>query len=125
MLPAAHRLTRSTDFAQTVRRSPRTARCAGQVLVVHVAAAAMAADAVGTPPPRVGFVVSRAVGGAVARNRTKRRLRHLMAERVGELPAGTRVVVRALPAAVSASGTELSHALDRCLRSALARASRA
>jgi ribonuclease P protein component len=65
----------------------------------------------------VGFVVSKAVGGAVVRNRTKRRLRALMRPLVAGLPAGARVVVRASPAAASASGA----ALDGDLRSALRR----
>ncbi len=37
-------------------------------------------------PTRAGFVVSKAVGGAVVRNKVKRRLRHLMRERVDQLP---------------------------------------
>jgi len=50
----------------------------------------------------VGFVVSRAVGGAVVRNRVKRRLRAL-ARPLAMADAGQRyhVVVRALPAAAS------------------------
>jgi ribonuclease P protein component len=53
---------------------------------------------------RVGFVVSRAVGNAVMRNRVKRRLRHLAAPHIDQLPAGTGVVVRALPRAASDMG---------------------
>lgn len=45
----------------------------------------------------MGFVVSKAVGDAVTRNRVKRRLRHLV---VGMQPGfAADVVVRALPAA--------------------------
>lgn len=69
--------------------------------------------------PSVGFVVSRAVGNSVVRNRVKRRLRHLVRARLGLLPPGTRVVVRALPAAGStpaaALGVDLDRALDRAL----------
>ncbi len=50
---------------------------------------------------RVGFVVSKAVGDAVRRNRVLRRLRHLSADRISLTPAGTDVVVRALPAAAT------------------------
>jgi ribonuclease P protein component len=67
-------------------------------------------------PVRVGFVVSRAVGGAVKRNRVKRRLRHLMRERVTAMPEGALVVVRAQPGAVEASYRDLGAELDRCLR---------
>ena len=72
------------------------------------------------PPARAGLVVSRAVGTAVTRNRVKRRLRHLLAEQLVGLPPGTRVVVRALPAAADASSAEL----DRDLAGALVRARR-
>ena len=66
-------------------------------------------------PPRVGFVVSRAVGGAVIRNRTKRRLRALVADRLPGIPAGVDLVVRANPPAATASSGELGNALDQLL----------
>ena len=47
-------------------------------------------------PARVGFVVPRAVGPAVIRNQVRRRLRHLVRDRLDRLPDGTRLVVRAL-----------------------------
>ena len=65
--------------------------------------------------PRVGFVVSKAVGRAVTRNLVKRRLRHLARERTGALPPHGMLVVRALPAAADASYDELARELDRCL----------
>jgi ribonuclease P protein component len=65
--------------------------------------------------PRVGFVVSKAVGPAVTRNLVKRRLRHLARARLGVLPAGSMLVVRALPAAASAGYEDLAQELDRCL----------
>lgn len=48
-----------------------------------------------------GFAVSKAVGGAVIRNRVKRRLRAIMADLLPTLPAGTSVVIRALPRSAS------------------------
>ena len=71
--------------------------------------------------PRVGFVVSRTVGGAVGRNAVRRRLRHLMRERLHLLPPGSTLVVRALPAAAGASSAELGEDLDAALRRLLAR----
>jgi ribonuclease P protein component len=65
---------------------------------------------------RVGFVVSKAVGTAVDRHRVSRRLRHLMRDRLAALPAGTLVVVRALPPAADASSRELGADLDAALR---------
>lgn len=46
---------------------------------------------------RFGFVVSRAVGGAVVRNRVKRRLRAIGRQVIDSVPQGTDLVVRALP----------------------------
>ncbi|GAA1030293.1 hypothetical protein GCM10009565_65280 [Amycolatopsis albidoflavus] len=65
---------------------------------------------------RAGFVVSKAVGNSVVRHRVTRRLRHLVSARLGTLPAGTSLVVRALPPAASASSAELGSDLDAALR---------
>jgi ribonuclease P protein component len=59
--------------------------------------------------------VSRGVGGAVVRNRVRRRLRHLMRERLDRLPPGARVVIRANPAAADRSSAQLAADLDRAL----------
>lgn len=53
------------------------------------------------PVSRAGFVVPRAVGNAVVRNRVKRRLRHLVAERLPSAPQPLELVVRALPEAAT------------------------
>ena len=60
--------------------------------------------------------MSKAVGGAVVRNKVKRRLRHLMRERVDRLPPGSLVVVRALPAAGDADHAQLARDLDAALQ---------
>jgi ribonuclease P protein component len=70
-------------------------------------------------PAQVAFAVSRAVGDAVTRNQVRRRLRHLMAERLPRLPAGSATVVRALPATAVADAAHLAHDLDRALDRAL------
>lgn len=110
MLPARHRMHRRSDFETAVRRGHRGG---SRRLVVHYGCTAPPAT-----PPLVGFVVSRAVGGAVERNRVKRRLRGLMASRVTELPDSALVVVRALPAAAGASSDELGRDLAAALRAA-------
>lgn len=69
--------------------------------------------------PRVGFVVSRAVGGSVVRHTVTRRLRHLVRARLGALPAGSSVVVRALPGAATASSQQLGADLDAALERAV------
>lgn len=65
---------------------------------------------------RAGFVVSKAVGNAVVRNTVKRRLRHLMRERIDLLPPGSLVVVRALPGAGDADHPHLARDLDAALQ---------
>ncbi|MFC6239710.1 ribonuclease P protein component, partial [Longivirga aurantiaca] len=73
--------------------------------------------------PRAGFVVSKAVGGSVVRHAVARKLRHLMAPRLGDLPVGSSVVVRALPDSARATSVELAVDLDGALASALRKAS--
>lgn len=111
MLPAGHRLRRRADFAQAIRRGRRAGV---DSLVVHLL---VQPD---DGPVLAGFAVNRAVGGAVVRNRVTRRLRALVAERLERLPAGSRLVVRALPTAASATyaelGADLDRGLDRVLR---------
>lgn len=111
MLPAAHRLTDPASY----RRASRTGRRgSSRTLVVHAVA-----DPSGAGAAQVGFVVSKAVGNAVVRNRVKRRLRHLVLDRLTALPPGGAVVVRALPAAAAATAAELRSDLERCLERAL------
>ena len=106
MLPAAHRLRASSDFSEVLRRGRRAGR---PTLTVHLLP--------GEGPARAGLVVSKAVGGSVVRHQVARRLRHQLQPLVAGLPAGTRLVVRAAPAAASAD----SAALARDLRAALDR----
>jgi ribonuclease P protein component len=73
---------------------------------------------------RVGFVVSRAVGPAVVRARVKRRLRHVMRERVSRFPARSLVVVRATPRAAGASSSTLAADVDRLIESVTRKAGR-
>ncbi|MER7758446.1 ribonuclease P protein component [Streptomyces sp. NPDC097619] len=112
MLPSDNRLRRREDFAAAVRRGRRAGR---PLLVVHLRTSG-ATDPHGpgdsAPPTRAGFVVSKAVGGAVVRTRVKRLLRHLVRERLAQLPPGSLVVVRALPGAGEADHGQLARDLD-------------
>lgn len=115
MLSPENRLRRREDFASAVRRGRRAGR---PLLVVHLrTSGATDPHEPGEidPSTRAGFVVSKAVGGAVVRNRVKRRLRHLVRERLPQLPAGSLVVVRALPGAGDAGPDELARDLDAAL----------
>jgi ribonuclease P protein component len=108
VLPSRNRLRRSADFARVVRSARRGS---SGTVVVHWLSENTAND------PRIGFVVGKGVGGAVVRKRVTRRLRALMFARISELPPGTSIVVRALPAASAATfamlGKDLDHALGR------------
>lgn len=111
MLSSTNRLTSPEHFREVVRRGRRRG---GPLVVVHLLTPPAQHDS--TPSaPRIGFVVSRAVGPAVTRNLVKRRLRHLCRDRLEALPSGSMLVVRALPAAAQASYLELADELDRCL----------
>jgi ribonuclease P protein component len=49
------------------------------------------------PAARIGFTVSRKVGGAVIRNRVRRQLRAIVRATAAELPAGFDLVLIAQP----------------------------
>lgn len=83
-------------------------------LVVH----ALRSDASSDPGPRIGLVVSKAVGTAVQRHRVARRLRHVARNLLHELDPADRVVIRALPSSRHA----ISARLEQELRTALRRA---
>ena len=57
-------------------------------------------------------MVGRTVGNSVVRHRVIRRLRHLVRDRLALLPAGSLLVVRALPPAALASSADLGRDLD-------------
>ncbi|MDT0545493.1 MULTISPECIES: ribonuclease P protein component [Streptomyces] len=119
MLPTEKRLRRREDFAAAVRRGRRAGR---PLLVVHYRSGLASgetdphAPGESAPPARAGFVVSKAVGGAVVRNLVKRRLRHLMRDRLELFPAGSLVVVRALPGSGDAGHDQLARDLDTAVR---------
>ncbi|HEX9711833.1 MAG TPA: ribonuclease P protein component [Actinomycetota bacterium] len=69
-------------------------------------------------PPRLGIAASRKVGGAVGRNRAKRRLRGAARAMIASLPAGMDVVLVAGPRVVEEPFEQLSSDV----RSAIARA---
>ena len=105
MLSREHRLRRHTEFSDVVRRGRRATR---PLLTVHLLAGGASAS-------QAGIVVSKAVGGSVVRSRVSRRLRHQLRVLVPALPEGTRLVVRAAPAAATADSAALGHDLRRAL----------
>jgi ribonuclease P protein component len=111
VLAATQRLRRSNEFAAAVRGGRRAGR---GTLVVHL----LIEEPAQASTARAGFVVSKAVGNAVVRNKVRRRLRHLVRPLLADLPASAMLVVRALPSAASASFTDLAADLESALTAA-------
>ena len=109
MLPQQSRMRRPEDFRRVLQAGRRAggAVVAGYLLLVGSDGPVRSGD-----PAKVGFIVSRAVGSAVVRNRVKRRLRELMRRRVASLPGGCLLVLRAYPAAAHARQEDLAADLD-------------
>jgi ribonuclease P protein component len=119
VLDRPHRLTSSAGFAAAAGRGRRAG---SRTLVVHLADGLADDASTGGPDragraagPLVGFVVSKAVGNAVVRNRVQRRLRHLVRERLPLLPVTATLVVRALPASAATTYRGLGRDLDTAL----------
>ena len=98
MLAKANRVSRPEDFRIAMRQGRR----AGAVFtVVHVVQRSS------SEPVRFGFIVSKNVGGAVVRNRVRRRLRSACRELLPTVRPGVDVVVRALPGSDAAAWDSL------------------
>jgi ribonuclease P protein component len=117
MLPVEARMRRHTEFTETVRQGSRFGR---RTVTGHL----LVRDRV-DEPARVGFVVSRAVGKAVVRNKVRRRLRHLARGYLDSLPGGSLLVVRANPPAAAARQADLAAEFDLVLGTLLRRQAKA
>jgi ribonuclease P protein component len=106
-------MRRSAEFTQTVRQGSRTGK---PLLAGHLLCRPGCGE-----PARIGFVVSRAVGPAVTRNRIRRRLRHLARGYLGRLPEGSLLVLRANPRAATARQADLAAELDLVINALLRR----
>ena len=90
----ANRLSRSRDFDAVHRRGRSVS---SRFLVLYWLPQEEAAE------PRIGFAVPRAVGGAVDRNRIKRRLREVWYERLDRIPPGNDYVLIVRPGLAEAA----------------------
>jgi len=108
LLPKAHRLRRPRDFRR-VQQLGETVR--GPLLSLTVAPGVTSAT-------RIGFVVSRKLGGAVCRNRVRRRLRAACSVRLADLAPAHDLVVVARSGAGSARYAEIDAAIEAALTEA-------
>lgn len=93
-------MTRSADFTHTVKYGVRASQ---PDLVVHGYRGGSDSDAT----PRVGLIVSKAVGSAVDRHRVSRKLRHAAYAVMDDLNSTERLVIRALPGSRDAESARL------------------
>lgn len=113
MLPAQHRMRTSAQFATATRHGAKAGR---KTLVLY-------AVPVEDTPTLVGFIVSKAVGNSVMRNKVQRKLRHISLNSLTYRAHGYYFVVRALPAATTASYEQLEQDYNAALNTALTKLS--
>ncbi len=97
MLAKANRVRRPADFRTIVRRGRRASTTHATIHLIST----------GEQDSRFGFIVSKAVGGAVQRNLVRRRLRAVCVELLPQMRVGNDVVIRALPGSAEASWASL------------------
>jgi ribonuclease P protein component len=110
VLAKVNRVSRPDDFRTVVRQGRRSST----PLAVYYRLERDAAQ-----PARFGFIVSRAVGGAVERNLLRRRMRAVGRELVDGGAHGADVVVRALPGSAQRGWASLSADMHAVLDSPL------
>lgn len=122
MLPAAHRLRRSTEIAHVTKAGLRARRGCVVVHALLPAVEAACEEAACEEATRVGLIVGRGVGNSVVRHRVSRRLREAVRPQLANLPGGSELVIRALPAAGIATSAELRRDLSVALMAVQAKA---
>ncbi len=108
MLSKTARLNDSGEFARTTKSGFRTAT-ANFVGYLH--------NTESKSPARAGVIVSKTVGGSVARHRVARKIRHALRAEIQNTPAGSLLVIRALSkAAQSQTFNEISIIVSKLIK---------
>jgi ribonuclease P protein component len=107
--PKTRRLTRASEY-ERIKRDGVVRR--GKLLMLNVS------PMDDSCPWRVGFVTSRRMGGAVVRNRVRRRLREIVRQHQHAVRVGFWMVLIAKPDAANASYQQLEHEWLRLARRA-------
>ena len=105
VLAKSARLTESGDFARATKSG---IRFSSTNFVGYLYINTPAID-----PARAGLIISKAVGGSVARHRLARKIRHCLRESYPILPAGALLVVRGLNNSAQADcATEITEVVE-------------
>jgi len=93
VLPKSARLTNSNDFARATKSGLRvsTQNFIGYLYLNN-----------NENQTRAGIIISRSVGGSVVRHLVSRKLRHILAKEINDLPSNSLLVIRALNGAAEA-----------------------
>jgi len=105
--PSSARLLRHADFERVYKQGKR--HFATHMTVFYLRRA-------GAPGLRVGFTVGRALGGAVERNRMKRRLREAVRQHRQSVSAAADVVINPKKSLLEAEFAELLQEVERAFR---------
>lgn len=103
MLASAHRLRRRSDFGRVYAKGRSFA---GDLIVVYVLPTRGRLA-------RVGFSVSRKLGGAVVRNRVRRRIGEAVRALLPRVPAGLDLVIVARVKAAGADYARIAAAVEQ------------
>jgi ribonuclease P protein component len=98
MLNKINRINTANDFRHTLRKGKRMGTTHTVISVAKTEAEA---------PSRFGFVVSKAIGNAVARKHVTRLLREIARERLAVTPKGFDIVIRPLEGSSELTFAEL------------------
>jgi ribonuclease P protein component len=101
--PASLRLRKRAEFDQVYKRGER--HSSANMTVIFLAAA--------DGSPRIGFTAGKAMGGAVERNRIRRRLREAVRRHLRELKAPAEVVFHPRKSALRADFSQLEAEVTR------------
>lgn len=122
--PKSAKLLRHADFQRVYKQGRRHFAAHMTVFYLRRGNQDEGKDALGAGP-RVGFTVGRVLGGAVQRNRIKRRLREAVRHNLAALALPVDVVINPKKSALVAEFTLLNNEVARAFEVIAAKASRA
>ena len=116
-MPARHhRVTRGEDYRRIVRTGNRVG---GAYCITYAVSRALPGQLEAQKndrlPARFGYIISKAVGNAVTRNLVRRRMKSIAQAMIHEGASGVDIVFRALPAAATATYSELEQSMRKAV----------